>query len=179
MPKKTKPRNIFAEISADDAFAILCRLAKEDPKIAKRIEQIAMDYLSDVDIEDIASQVYLGLDSIKVEELWDRSGRTRTGYVEPDEMAFQMFEEALEPFLDEMKKYQNLSMFAEAKDYCIGILNGICRFEKDSTSEYKDWAVDAPPEFFGEVLDDWKKGQKGVTDEELREVKKTAMSLKR
>jgi len=40
MPKKTKPRNIFAEISADDAFAILNRLAKEDPKIANRIEQI-------------------------------------------------------------------------------------------------------------------------------------------
>ncbi|KAF5432911.1 hypothetical protein C5S35_16805 [Candidatus Methanophagaceae archaeon] len=40
MPKKTKPRNIFAEISADDAFAILSSLAKEDPKIATRIEQI-------------------------------------------------------------------------------------------------------------------------------------------
>jgi len=178
MPKKTKIRNIFAEISADDAFAILSRLAKEDPKIANRIEQIAMDYLSDVNSEDIASQVYFDLDSIKVEELWDRSGRTRNGYVEPDEMAFQMFEEALEPFLDEMKKYQNLSMFAEAKDYCIGILKGICRFEKDSLSEYKDWAVDAPADFFEQVLDDWKKGQKGVTDEELREVKKMAMSLK-
>ena len=115
MPNKTnKPRNIFAEISADDAFAILSRLAKEDSKIAKRIEQIAIEYLSDVDSEEIASQVYFDLDRIEVEELWNRSGRTRNGYVEPIEMAFQMFEEALEPFLDEMKKYQNLSMFAEA-----------------------------------------------------------------
>ena len=177
MPKKTKPRNIFAEISADDAFAILCHLAKEDPKIAKRIEQIAMDYLSDVDIEDIASQVYIELDSIEVEELWDRSGRTRNGYVEPEEMAFQMFEEALEPFLDEMKKYQNLSMFAEAKNYCIGILRGIGKFENDSTSEYKDWAVDAPQEFFEEVLKQWKKGQKGVTDDKLMEVRKAGRSL--
>ncbi len=176
MPKKTKTRNIFAKISADDAFAILSRLAKEDPKIATRIEQIAMDYLSDVDIEDIASQVYLGLDSIEVEELWDRSGRTRNGYVEPAEMAFQMFEEALEPFLDEMQKYQNLSMFAEAKGYCIGILKGICKFENDSLSEYKDWAVDAPADFFEQILDDWKKGQKGVTDVELIAVKKAGRS---
>lgn len=176
MPKKTKPRNIFAEISADDAFAILSRLAKEDPKIANRIEQIAIDYLSDVDIEDIASQVYFELDSIEVEELWDRSGRTRNGYVEPDEMAFQMFEEALEPFIDEMKKYQNHSMFAEAKDYCIGILKGICKFENDSLSEYKDWAVDAPADFFEQVLDEWEKGQKGVTDEELIAVKKVGRS---
>ena len=109
-------KNIFDEISADDAFAILRLLAKEDPKVAKRIEQIAIEYLSDVDIEDIASQVYFDLESIKVEEVWARSGRTRKGYVEPTEMAFQMFEDALDPFIEEMKKYQKLSMFAEAKE---------------------------------------------------------------
>ncbi len=37
-------KNIFDEISADDAFAILRLLAKEDPKVAKRIEQIAIEY---------------------------------------------------------------------------------------------------------------------------------------
>jgi len=87
-----------------------------------------------------------------------------------------MFEEALEPFLDEMQKYQNLSMFAEAKDYCISILKGICKFENDSTSEYKDWTVDAPQDFFEHVLDDWKKGQKGVTNVELIAVKKAGRS---
>jgi len=171
-------KNIFAEISADDAFAILKRLAKEDPKVANRIEQIAIEYLSDVDIEDIASQVYFDLDSIEVEEVWNRSGRTRNGYVEPTEMAFQMFEEALDPLIEEMKKYKKLLMFAEAKNYCIGILKGICRFENESSSEYIDWAVDAPAEYFGQVLDEWKKGQKGVTDVELREVRKMARSLK-
>ena len=158
-------------ISADDALAILRLLAKEDAKIANRIEQIAIEYLSDVDIEDIASEVYFDLDSIAVEEVWDRSGRTRDGYVEPTEMAFQMFEDALEPFVAEMKKYQELSMFVEAKKYCIGILSGIYKFENESTSEYKEWAVDAPAECFGWVVDEWKKGQKGITDEELEEVK--------
>ena len=106
MPKKiNKTRNIFDEISADDALAILRLLAKEDTKIARRIEQIAIEYLRDVDIEDIASQVYFELDSIEVEEVWERSGRTRNGYVEPTEMAFQMFEDALDPFIEEMKKY--------------------------------------------------------------------------
>ena len=179
MPKRSnKTRNIFDEIGADDALAILRLLAKEDSKIAKRIEHIAIEYLSDVDIEDIASEVYFELDSIEVEEVWDRSGRTRNGYVEPTEMAVLMFEDALEPFVDEMKKYQRLSMFVEAKNYCIGILRGICRFEEESTSEYKDWAVDAPAEFFGWVLNGWKEGQKGVTDEELEEVKKAGRNFK-
>ena len=56
------------------------------------------------------------------------------------------------------------------------ILKGICKFEKYSTSEYKDWAIDAPADFFGHVLDDWKKGQKGVTDVELIAVKKAGQS---
>jgi hypothetical protein len=38
MPKRSnKIRNIRDEMSADDAFAILRRLAMEDPKIANRI----------------------------------------------------------------------------------------------------------------------------------------------
>jgi len=57
-------------------------------------------------------------------------------------------------------------------------LKGIRRFEKESTSEYKDWAVDAPAESFDWVLDEWKEGQKGVTDEEVREVKKAGRVLK-
>jgi hypothetical protein len=57
-------------------------------------------------------------------------------------------------------------------------LKGICRFENESTSEYIDWALDAPAEYFEWVLDEWKKGQKGVTDVELREVRKMARSLK-
>ena len=31
--------------------------------------------------------------------------------------------------------------------------------------------MDAPTEFFGWVLDEWKKGQKGVTEEKVREVR--------
>lgn len=176
--RSNKTRDIFDEISAGDALAILRLLAKEDPKIANRIEQIAIEYLSGVDIDDIASEVYFDLDSIEVEEVWDRSGRTRNGYVEPTEMACQMFEEALEPFVEEMKKYQRLSMFVGAKNYCIGILKGICKFENESTSEYKDWAVDAPKEYFEWLVDEWKEGQKGITDEELREVRKAARVLK-
>lgn len=68
-------------------------------------------------------------------------------------------------------------MFVGAKNYCIGILRGICEFENESTSEYKDWAVDAPAECPERVLGEWKEGQKGITDEELRAVKKTARML--
>ncbi len=166
--KKTKSAkekmNILEQITAEDAFAILRILAEEDKHVRERIEQIAKEYLSKVDSEDIASEVYLELASLEVEEVWDQSGSTRYGYVEPTEKAWEMFEDALEPFIEKLRKYKKLSMNKEAKTYCMGILKGIYQFEKESTSEFKDWAVDAPAEYFKSVLDEWKKGQKDPKD---------------
>ncbi len=158
--KKTKPlekTNILEEIAADDELAILRTLAGEDKHVRARIEEIARRYLSEVDLEDTASEVYFELDSIEVEDLWDQSGRTRYGYVDPTEKAWEMFEDALEPFMEELRKYEKLSMDKEAKAYFMGILKGIYRFEKESTSEFKDWAVDDPKEYFKSALDEWKK----------------------
>ena len=156
--------DIFDVISSDDAFDILRRLAREDQEIAKKIEQIAIEYLESVDIEDIAFEVYYALDRIEVEEVWDNSGNTRDGYVDPTEMAWQIFEEALEPFREELRKCQRLLLYAEAKKHCLGILEGIYKFEKESPSEYKDWAVDAPREYFEQILKEWKSGQNSPED---------------
>ncbi|ODS42595.1 MAG: hypothetical protein MSIBF_04625 [Candidatus Altiarchaeales archaeon IMC4] len=159
--------NILGEIGAGDAFEILMTLAKEDKHIRKRIEQIAKERLSRVDLEDVASDVYLALNDIEVEDLWQQSGSTRYGYVEPTERAYEMFGEELEPFMEELKKYQKLSMNKEAKTYCMGILKGIYQFEKESTTEFADWAVDDPKEYFESVLDKWgkeTKDQKDMTD---------------
>ena len=148
---------IIDKLHPDDALVILKRLANEHADIALRIEQIALEHLREVDIEDIADQVYFDLDNIPVDEIWDRSGSTREGYVDPYDLAWEMFEQALAPFMDELRKYQELSLATEARSYCMGILKGIYRFEKESTSEYKDWAEDAPHESFKTVLADWKK----------------------
>jgi hypothetical protein len=149
-------KDILATITPDDALAILKSLAKEDKNIKKRIEQLAIEYLEGVDVEEIADAVYFDLDLIEVEELWDRSGSTRDGYVDVNEEAWVMFEEALEPYTDEIKRYHDRSMAAQVKLYCMGILKGIYLFEKESTSQYKDWAVDAPKDFFSRISRDWK-----------------------
>jgi hypothetical protein len=157
---KRKKGSVFNHITSEDALGILRTLAEEDKNITRKIERIAKEYQRGVDPDGIASDVYFELDHLEVEELWDRSGRTRHGYVDPADMAWEMFEEALEPFLEEMRKYQKLSMAVEAKNYCMGILKGIYRFEKESYSEFIDWAGDAPRECFETILDEWKKSCK-------------------
>lgn len=155
---RKKIRNILDELSPNEAIAILKMLVKEDQKIKARIVKLAAEYISQVNIDKIVSLVYSSLNAIRVEELWDRSGATRNGYVDPSEMAWEMFEEALGPFLEELRRYQRLSMRKQAMNYCMGILKGIYKFHTEPQSEYKDWAVDAPYEYFHMILEEWEKG---------------------
>jgi len=55
-----------------------------------------------------------------------------------------MFEDVLEPYLEELRKFQKLSMDVEAKLQCMGILKGIYKFEIDATTEFKDCSGDDP-----------------------------------
>ncbi len=122
-----------------------------------------------VDINDICEAVFYELNELDVHELWDRSGTNSDGYTSPEDMSVEMFEEALGPFEQEMKRLLNLKMFHEAKLYCMGILKGLYQYEKDSKSEFKSWAVDVPEEAFGGILSDWAKHK--TTDKEKLEMK--------
>jgi hypothetical protein len=145
-------------IKPDDALRILRQLAKQSNEVREKIQQLAMEILSDVDPESISDDVYSELDGLDVEELWDRSGKTRHGYVDPGDEAYEMLEEVLNPFIDEMKRYQKMGLNEEAKKYCIGIIMGISKFSQESNSEFSEWAVDAPSEYMSTVADEWKKG---------------------
>ncbi len=75
-----------------------------------------------------------------------------------------MVEEVLEPFLAELKKYQKLGMAAEATQMCVGILAGLCQFDEESKSKFKEWAPAAADSFAGEVVHQWKAGSPGRAD---------------
>jgi hypothetical protein len=48
-----------------------------------------------------------------------------------------MFEAALDPFREEMVKYQQLSMPVQAEAVCLGILKGVYDFQWHSKTEFK------------------------------------------
>lgn len=79
--------------------------------------------------------------------------------------ASEMFEDVLEPYLEELRKFQKLSMDEEAKLHCMGILKGIYKFEIDATTEFKDWSGDDPHVYFIQVLEEWEKGNKDDCNE--------------
>ena len=75
-----------------------------------------------------------------------------------------MIEEVLEPFLGELRKFQELGMNTEANRLCMGLLLGLYRFEHKSTNEFKDWAPDSPIIFAEVVVEAWKEGKPSQTD---------------
>ena len=117
--------DIFNKISPSEALEILKQIAKTDKKLKKRIIELAEDLFRKVDVEAVCDDVFGALDGIDVHELWDRAGPRTDGYTSPEDMAVEMFEEALEPFLQELYRLFDLKMHQESKLYCMGILRGI------------------------------------------------------
>lgn len=167
-PGKEEREKILNDISSKYAYEILTRLANEDANISERIKELALEYLVEVDPDDIAENVFYDLDHLQVEDVWDNSGGTRHGYVDPNELASEMFEEAIDPYVEEMRTCLTLLRYEEAALHCQGILKGIYKFEKEATTEFKDWATDDPHTYFIQVFDEWKKGNKNP--EHLEEI---------
>ena len=162
--------DIFNNISPNEALEILRQITKTDKKLKKRIVELAENLFKDVDVDAVCGDVFYALDGIDVHELWDRAGPRTDGYTSPVDMAAEMFEEALEPFLQEMNRLLDLEMHQEAKLYCMGIAKGIYQYEEDSSSEFKDWATDVPGESYSYIVNEWKKRGCNVKDKkEMRE----------
>jgi hypothetical protein len=155
--RPTRKPQMLDSITGTDALAILKVLAERHENLAQEIDAVAKELLSHVEMDEVAANVQMELEGLHVEDVWERSGATREGYVDPGEAAWEMFAEALKPFQDEVDKYNQLSMLEEAALTCQGLLKGIYDFDKESSTEYKQWATDAPGEYFSMILDDGKK----------------------
>jgi hypothetical protein len=162
-----KKDDIFQKISPNEALEILEQLTKKDDNLKTKIIELAEELFRDVDVEEICEDVFYELDGLDVHELWDRAGSKTDGYTSPEDMSVEMFEEALEPFYQEMQRLLDLKMYQEAKLYCMGILKGIYRYEEKSETEFKNWASDVPGESFGYILSKWGKDRNNKDKKEM------------
>ena len=161
---KKGPSDIIDQLSPDDALAILKIATRKDKETAAQITEIARAYLREVDPGEIAFILHDELTLLQVEEVWDRAGPQRYGYVEPNDAAYEMIENVLNPYLEDLKKYQRLDMNTEATKICMGLFWGLYRFEIESDTEFKDWVPDAIGLFADIVLDIWKSGNPSRAD---------------
>jgi len=164
-----KPREVINQLSPEDALTVLKTLADSDAQIAKRIAEVATEHLREVNWEDVNADVYDALESLEVEDVWNQAGPSRNGYREPDEVAEEMIGSILQPYMEDLNRYQRLNMPEQAAYVCMGILTGLYQFEHESSSEFREWAVDIPLFYAEDTLKKWY--TKHVSQETVDEMK--------
>jgi hypothetical protein len=66
-----------------------------------------------------------------------------------------LLEEAVEPFVDDMKRYLDLGLEEQAQELCQGILLGLYRVRDGRGNDILNWASDFPAESAGSAFEVW------------------------
>jgi hypothetical protein len=157
--------------------AVLAELLAAHPELTEVAEQLAAERLADADRDSVAEEVSSTLQSLEVEDVWERAGQQRgLGYVQEHEAAWMVLEEAVPPYVDDMKRVAKLGMHAAARELCLGVLLGLydCK-DVDSESalerapaedftthhashvigELRKAGLDLPPDVLAATVPDW------------------------
>jgi len=169
---KPFPTPLLDTLHPEESKQILMQLVRASPEIAEKAEALARELLVGIDIETIAENLADELNIPEIEEVWDTSGRTRDGYIHPDERAYEILEEILDRYISEMNTYLRRGMVDQSREYCAGIILGIRRFCQESNSGLLDELPDFEEEA-GYVQVKW---EETVADE--RQIQLLEESLK-
>ena len=161
--------DVIKKLTAEQALEVLTRLSAKGGKIREAVLTQARNVLSDIDLDATADEVFFLLDSIDVQDCWDRSGSSRNGYTSPDEAAVEIIEETLQPFSGQVERYCELGMHEQEMTYCRAVILGLYRYAHESESEFKAWSVDIAVECAGDLLHEWRERCRTVSSGAMSE----------
>ncbi len=134
---------------------MLDALVAQRPDLAVEAEQLAGELLSSVSIDEIAAQVEVALIGIPLDALGSRSGRVRgRGYVHEVDAAWELVEEAVEPFRSDLRRRAALGLLDAAASLAVGLVAGLHLVREPEMGTVLAYAgEDAPCELASGVLD--------------------------
>ena len=147
-----KKRSTLDRLKGDEAAALLRVLLERHPNLATEVEDLAASIIGDVSIEDVADAVEDDVRALDLEDLNSRAGSHAYGYVEPTQAAWDLVEEAVMPFIEEIKRGVEAGQQAAALNTCVGIVLGLYRLRHSQGDDFLGWATDAPDEMAGEAV---------------------------
>jgi len=150
-----KGASVLNSLRPEEAQAVLHRLLAAHPALGAEAEQIAKSLLGEVSFESVADQVEQTVRALSLHDLNRRAGRHEWGYTEPTEAAWELLGEAVDPFLEDMKRQIELGLEAEALEICKGVVLGLYRVRDERGSEFLGWAPDFPDETAAFSIETW------------------------
>ena len=149
VPKKT---GSLDRLKGDEAATVLRALLERHPEMAKEVEALAKSVIGDVSVEDVADEVEDAVQARDLEDLNSRAGSHAYGYVEPSEAAWELVEEAVMPFLDDINRRAEAGQTDAALNTCVGVVFGLYRMRDNDRDEFLGWAPNSPDEMAGEAV---------------------------
>lgn len=146
MPRSPKPASILERLEGDEAHAVLHGLLAAHPDLRPEAEKAARSLLGQVSFESVAEDVEHALRSLDLDDLGSRAGRHREGYTSPTDAAWELLQEAVDPFLSDMKRQMELGLEKEALEICKGVVLGLYQIRDSGGDELLGWAEDFPAE---------------------------------
>ena len=154
--KKTRAnkarRRLLDRLHPAESVAVLSALLEMHPDLVPDAERLARAAIQEVDVEAVARTVENAVCHLDLDDLGERSGRRRGGYVEPTEAAWELIQEAVAPFLGDLGRMIDLGFRKAAIDMCAGIVLGLYRSAGQSTDGPLAWAEDCPAECACEAI---------------------------
>lgn len=137
---------VLAKLQSAEAVAVLCMLLERHPELVPEAEEIATGLIIEVDVKAVAEEVGHAILDVDEDDFEARSGSHSSGYTHPTEAAYQLMDEAIEPFLENMRRHIELGFEAAAIATCEGIVLGLYRCLGKPPNGVLGWAVDFPIE---------------------------------
>jgi hypothetical protein len=151
-------RSTLERLKPEEAAAVLRHLLEVHPDLSSEAEEMARSLLHQVNYEEVAAEIEDEIRALDYEVLNARAGSHEWGYVEPSEAAWEILEETVEPFHEDMKRHLELGLEAEALEICKGLVLGCYRLSEREGGDVLGWAPDFPAEAAGNALEVWYTG---------------------
>lgn len=134
---------------------VLDALVVAHPELEAEAERLAGEQLSSVSIEQVTSDVEAAMVWIPLDALAARAGRVRgRGYVDETEAAWELVDEAIEPFRSDLTRRAGLGLLDAAGSLAVGIVAGLHRVRDPEMGTVLAYAgEDAPSELAAGVVD--------------------------
>ena len=151
-PHPKQPDKLLNQLQPADTVLVLQRLLAAHPELIAEAGKIAHSTLCEVSFESVATDVEDSIRQLNLDDLNGRAGRHSWGYTEPSEAAWELLQEAVDPFVEDLKRYLGLGLEEAAFEMCKGIVLGLYNCRDSGEGELLGWAEDFPAEAAGNAM---------------------------
>jgi hypothetical protein len=167
---KARKASVLDHLKPDEAAFVLRQLLASHPDLAAEAAKMAKSLLHEESFENIADEVEEAVNAPDLEELNSRAGRHSGGYTDPTDAAWEILEEAVAPFIDDITRHIQSGLAEDALEICKGVVLGLYRVENGGKGEVVGWAPDFAADAACNAIDAWRAGgiaklQKGRSEQ--------------